>query len=425
MSPKAKHINWITAFYVALTCLACSKNEIQIIEEWDDTTNDSYIEFYEDSEAFIETNEAGVVGGKLFIQLSENQFFVDGVEENVVFNNFLNDLEPVVIVNDTKNRLQISISGRTVEHAEKNSIYNISIRIPEIYISGKNKEEVELQNVKILFHDVACTWKSPITSNEYLLVFNDEFNGSEIDRNRWKFRAGTAKITRTIQYNNEDYDIVVEDEASVLEDGNMVLKVYKKDDEPNKIFTGGILTLDKFMPRYGYYETMVSFKDCNGFGHWPAFWLHFSGEDKNTTGTEIDIFEYINNSQTIFQTLHWYIGNEHLSSSENFVLNKLDEYHKFGLEWTPEELIFYVDGKVTRHLKNSEIQRYVPDAYQMVYYSMSAGIWGGNVADPSNKLPASSKFDYCRVYQSTGHDAFYKFGDGEKLIDAENRMGNY
>jgi hypothetical protein len=374
MNQRLKHRNWVVAFYVALVCLACSKNESTIIGEWEHATDDNYIEFYDDADAYIETNEPGVIGGLVVVQLDEKQIFIDGVHDNIVFSNFPVDLVPEISLNESMSRLHISLSGKVTKHSKTDSRSDLSIVIPQQYISGENIGNIEIHNIKMLFHDVACTWKSPITSKEYLLVFNDEFNGDEIDKNRWEYRAGTRKITRTIQYNNQDYDIFVEDEASVLEDGNMVLKVYKKDGEPNNIYTGGILTLDKFMPRYGYYETLVSFDDCSGFGYWPAFWLHFSGEDKNTSGTEIDIFEYINKSQTIFQTLHWYIDNEHLSSSENFILKEQNEYHKFALEWTPDELIFYVDGNVTRHLKNSENERLVPDAYQMVYYSMSAGL---------------------------------------------------
>ena len=293
----------------------------------------------------METNEPGVVGGILNTELNNNETFAEGIENQVIFKNVPKGLIPSIVLNKSGNTMQITFSGRAENHNSDNSRNNISIQIPADNISGYNND-VEIQNIRILFHDVACTWKSPVTSNEYLLVFNDEFNGSEIDEKRWGYRADTKKITRTIQYNNNDYDIVVEDEASVLEDGNLVLMVYPKDKEPSKFYTGGILTLNKFMPRYGYYETLVSFNDCTGFGYWPAFWLHFKSDDKNSIGTEIDIFEYISKSKTLFQTLHWYINDEHLSSSENFILNEQDEYHKFGLEWTSDELILYVDDRV-------------------------------------------------------------------------------
>lgn len=393
MKLNLKNKNLIILLYVILSCVACNKHDTELIETWEHISDNDYIEF-------VETNNPGIVGGALMIELLKNQTFTEAVTDHIIIDNFPDSLTPFFILNDSKNTLKVTISGKATKHAKVDSHHNISIHIPAEYITGEEQTGITIQNIKILFHDVGCIWKSPVTSKEYYLVFNDEFNEGEIDPKRWIYRASTQKITRRIEYNSENYDIVVENEASVLKDGNMQLKVYKKEDSPRKIFTGGILTLDKFMPRYGYFETYVSFKDCGGFGHWPAFGLHFVNTDKNTTGTEIDIFEYINKSQNIFQTLHWYINDEHLSSSENLVLDNRNEFHKFGLEWTPDELIFYMNDKVTRHLKNSENDRFVPDAYQMVYYSMSAGTWGGNVADPSNNLPAISKFDYCRIYQA-------------------------
>lgn len=412
--------------FAVFIAFACSENEVEPLNiEWSITTNDNFIEFYNEANAFVETNLPGVIGGRLEYKLEVNQYFDNAVLNNIVWNNLPKGLVPVVTLNQEMNSLHISIEGIAEKHTKSDSRNNISVRIPVDKTSGNRTTEIEIKDIKILFHDVPCSWKSPVTSKEYLLVFNDEFNRSKIDKKRWRYRSSTQKTTRTIEYNKEGYDIMVEEQASFLQDGNMVLSVYKKEDEPNKIFTGGILTLDKFMPCYGYFETMVSFEDCHGFGHWPAFWLHFLNEDKNTSGTEIDVFEYINSSQSIFQTLHWYINDEHFSSNESFDLSTTSAYNKFALEWTPNELIFYTNDKITRRIKKTENIRAVPNAYQMVYFSMSAGTWGGNVAAPDNKLPASSKFDYCRVYQSKGQDAFYKFGDGERLIEAEDRLGNY
>jgi len=404
--------------------LGCNKNQESIVVSWKHPNNDFYIEFTDNDEAFIETNTEGEIGGILSVLLNSNETFINGVENKIKFQNIPKGLIPETKLNSTQNELEISFSGKAEKHGTKDSKSNISITIPAELISGRDKP-VLFTDIKILFHNVPCIWKSPETSKEYLLVFNDEFNGDKIDKKRWKYRAETKKLTRTITYNQKKFDIVVEDDASVLEDGNLILKVYKKWKNPQSIFTGGILTLDKFMAKYGYFETLVSFENCTGFGYWPSFWVYFEGKDKNSKGTEIDILEYIPAKKTVYQTLHWYINNKLNSSSENFVLENLNEYHRFGLEWTPDELIFYVDGKVTRRMKKSENERFVPEAYQMVYLSMSAGTWGGNVADPANKIPASSKYDYCRVYQTPGQDALYKSNLGEKLIKAEDRRGKY
>lgn len=214
--------------------------------------------------------------------------------------------------------------------------------------------------------------------------------------------------------------------------GVLVLKVYKDEDYPDQVFIGGLHTHDRFMPRFGYFETRATFRDVTGFGHWPAFWVHYFYKDRYIQGTEIDIFEYIAAENRIYQTIHWHTPGEHYRSSENFVLEDLDEYHVFGLEWTPDELIFFVNGEVTKHLKKSDNERYVPNTYQMVFFSMSAGVWGGNVADPSNELPASSRFDYCRVYQRPGDYSYYYYPENgpdnnrrRVHIKAENRRTLY
>ena len=38
--------------------------------------------------------------------------------------------------------------------------------------------------------------------------------------------------------------------------------------------------------------------------------------------------------------------------------------HTFAVEWTPEELIFYTDGKVTRRVNRKDDPKQVPSAYQ-------------------------------------------------------------
>ena len=402
----------------------CQSQHSDPVISWEHAADDPYLDLVSSKEAFVETNQPGEIGGVLVISLTGEQQFRLGADEALVIENYSEGVFPEVSLHDSLREIRIAFSGKALNHRPADDVMNMTVYLPEHFIlSGGGP--LSIDNLNILFHDIPSVWKSSVTGKEYGLVFNDEFESDEIDTNRWGFRSEGDKKTRTIQYQGEPVDIMVENEASVLEDGHLSLKVYKKEDEAGKVFTGGILTHGKFMPRYGYFETLASFAECSGFGHWPAFWLHFDQKDKNTTGTEIDIFEYIAADKTIFQTLHWYIDDEHFRSSEHFVLENPVAWHRFGLEWTPGELIFYVDGEMTRHLKNAENDKFVPDAYQMVYYSMSAGTWGGNVADPSNDLPATSKFEYCRVYQAPGQDALYYQGGKPVLIGPEARQGRY
>lgn len=80
----------------------------------------------------------------------------------------------------------------------------------------------------------------------------------------------------------------------------------------------------------------------------------------------------------------------------------------------PRRTDFYTDGKVTRRVNRKDDPKQVPSAYQMVYFSCSAGEWGGNVME--NQVPAYVYFDYCRCYQESDQDAIYTVkGNGMKV----------
>lgn len=66
---------------------------------------------------------------------------------------------------------------------------------------------------------------------------------------------------------------------------------------------------------------------------------------------------------------------EHRSSTEYFVLMKL-RVKSIHLLWNgPRRTDFYTDGKVTRRVNRKDDPKQVPSAYQMVYFSCSAGEW--------------------------------------------------
>ncbi len=319
------------------------------------------------------------------------------------------------------------------------SNYHVDDPYMDIPVSDDGSKETNIPRVFV----------SPVTLKVYSLVFNDEFNGEEINQERWTYRKDTHKAkTRTIEFNGREIDILVKDDASTLKDGELRLDV-RWDHKKESILTGGINTMNKFLPRYGYYETKVSFRDCKGQGYWPAFWIHFMDSTKYTTGTEIDVFEFLPGTKEIFQTLHWYKKdeemltrqsvqhfdttniqqqkeNEHFSSTKHFKLDNWDTVpHVFAVEWTPDQLIFYTNGKVTRKVDKSGDPREVPSAYQMIYFSCSAGTWGGHIAQGGNPLPFYVYFDYCRVYQEDEQDAYYRFGEEMRLIKTKERKGMF
>lgn len=221
----------------------------------------------------------------------------------------------------------------------------------------------------------------------YELIWSDEFNGSEIDTTKWNYRSLGDLRKLAVVYKENSY---------VNGKGQLIIETSKQD-SIYKI--GQIGTQHKFSAKYGYFE--CSAKMNKELGPHVAFWLQspFIHEEKNdpkTYGTEIDIFEYhINEGKNfVFHNLHWNgYKKHHKSTGTKIKIEGIDEgYHTFGLEWTPTEYIFYVDGKET--WRTSEAISHIPQ-----YLILSAELtgWGGNFEN--SNFPDKVYFDYVRVYK--------------------------
>jgi beta-glucanase (GH16 family) len=215
-------------------------------------------------------------------------------------------------------------------------------------------------------------------------VWQDEFDGDSLDTTRWAHR-GLGR--RRDAFN-------VEDAVTLDGKGHLVITTRRDGD---RITTGMIGTQGKFEQAFGYFECRVRLQ--TQLGHWSAFWLQSPtlGKvigDPASSGTEIDIFEYLRNrGDKIQHTLHWDgYGKDHKSDGHVAEVKGLGEgWHTVGLEWTREGYVFYVDGKETwRSTKG------VSHRPQYIILSLEVGKWAGSIADA--RLPDSVMFDYVRVY---------------------------
>ena len=127
-------------------------------------------------------------------------------------------------------------------------------------------------------------------------------------------------------------------------------------------FTGGIETCKKvngksvplFEQAFGYFEARVKLPASGGM--WSAFWLQsesvrqvgFGGED----GTEIDIYEssfYRTGRTKMGHALHFdgYHPAHHkcMDTVRDTGTDLYSGWHTFALKWTPNEYVFYIDGR--------------------------------------------------------------------------------
>ena len=227
-----------------------------------------------------------------------------------------------------------------------------------------------------------------LNGNTYTLSLFDDFSGDTLDDTIWSPCPEWERSDAGAYWDN--------DRISLDGNGNLVLSV-DKDEENNRYSSGAVRTKEKFQQTYGYFETRCKLQDIEGF--WSAFWLmgdtvlnvDGSGED----GTEIDIMEsaYLSES-CIRQALHYDgYGEAHQNTSIKYQMDGLYEgYHTYGLEWTPEEYIFYVDGTETWRTSYGGVCR------NPLYLKLSTevGTWAGTLNE--NDLPGEFLVDYVKVY---------------------------
>ena len=220
---------------------------------------------------------------------------------------------------------------------------------------------------------------------QWNLAWQDEFDGQKLDETKWN-RLGDRK--------RRDGWWVKED-AYLNGKGSLVLRT-RKDGE--RFTCGAVNTARKFEHAFGYYVARC--KQPKQPGHWPAFWLMTPGVNtvgnQGRDGTEIDIIEVPWRDGRLTANLHWDgYGKAHKSAGTNFCRPEVMKgWHSFGLLWSPNGYVFYVDGQETWRTSAGGVSQ-VPEFIKL---TEEIGTWGGEIQEAV--LPDYFEVDYVRVYEA-------------------------
>lgn len=224
----------------------------------------------------------------------------------------------------------------------------------------------------------------PPAGKVWKMIWHDEFEGTTLDQSKWVpqpegKRKGGWWSPKAISLDGK---------------GNLAIKAYKEGD---KFIDGCLTTQGKFEHAFGYYVARIRCqKEC---GHWSAFWMMCRGVgkvgDEGRDGTEIDIMEKPWLDDQVQHTFHWDgYGKDHKSEGKVVkVPGVMAGFHTFAIWWTPDEYVFYVDGKETWRTKGggpSQVPEYL-------LLSDEVGKWAGDITKAN--LPDEFLVDYVRVYE--------------------------
>lgn len=182
-------------------------------------------------------------------------------------------------------------------------------------------------------------------------------------------------------------------------------------------FTGGIETRQSegeskylFAQAFGYFEATVKFPKSEGL--WSAFWLQTDSmrnlANEGVDGTEIDVYEsaFIKNPKRMGHALLWNSYNTPFSKVDDAILdsgkNLYDGYHTFGLKWTPEYYVFYIDGVATWATNGGGVSK-VEEFLRLTVEVDTGDGWGPHgqkIGKFKNKNTDTFYIDQVRVYQN-------------------------
>jgi beta-glucanase (GH16 family) len=279
------------------------------------------------------------------------------------------------------------------------------IRIPQRRIV-----ESTFQVLLLAFFAIVASIARAANPTGRILVWSDEFtgaNGSSVDPAKWSFDIGGKG------WGNNELETYTNRTANVdVEDGFLVITALKETfsgpDNITRAYTSArLVSRNKFSQAYGRFEARI--KIPYGQGIWPAFWM--LGDNIGTAGWphcgEIDIMENIGREPSfVHGTLHGpgYSGGNGISAS--YALPKgrkfSDDFHSFAVEWEPNVVRFYVDGRLYKTRTPADLpagSSWVFDHPFFIILNVAVGGgWPGN-PDTTTVFPQKMLVDYVRVYR--------------------------
>lgn len=279
-----------------------------------------------------------------------------------------------------------------------------------LQVNGENNtDHVKAYIDDFLYNGTINVPVDPVYDN---LVWSDEFDGNgPIDNTKWHHQ--TLLPNGTSWYNGEIQHYTDREDNSSVEGGFLKIVAKKEtftDQGETKQYTSARLN-SKFAFTYG--RVVVRAKLPTGGGTWPAIWMlgkninEPGGYWADTYGTvnwpdcgEIDIMEHWGDNQNYIQSAM------HTPSSFGGTVNKggqviptaSTEFHLYELIWTPDRMVFSVDGvehyTYNPNERNNSTWPFYADQYLLLNIAIEADI------DPAF-TESAMEIDYVRVYQET------------------------
>lgn len=230
-------------------------------------------------------------------------------------------------------------------------------------------------------------------------AMTDEFDGDQLDGKKWYDHNPTWRGRRPVRFHPDCVAV-----------SNGILRVSAMDAEasskrePGRGFThiSGFVR-SRAVTRFGCFEMRAKLMDSTLVS---CFWLTHVGDEE---WSEIDVVEVPagipRHERTLHPNLHYFHGphyrgstRDHLTdpSSHPLPFRMADDFHVYGVEWTPTHIRWYVDGEQIRETENTH--HFQPLEMNM---NVEANQYFDALPD-DRRLPAVYEIDWVRAWRPKG-----------------------
>ena len=258
-------------------------------------------------------------------------------------------------------------------------------------------------------NDVASSSSENISSEsnpgESKFLWHDEFDGDNIDTDKWTFEIGTGASG----WGNNEWEYYTDrKENAYIKDGILHIHATKEDYEGSKYTSARMITKGKFSFTYGTVEARIALPV--GKGIWPAFWLLGQNIDAVSWPAcgEIDIIETVNSENIVYGTNHWANGSEYATYGNNtgnyrdqkFELD-VTQFHNYKFTWDEKYIRMFVDDFMYHEILIENNTGDTEEFHKPFFFILNvavAGNWPGFEVDDA-QFPNEMLVDYIRVTQ--------------------------
>lgn len=229
----------------------------------------------------------------------------------------------------------------------------------------------------------------------YKLRFTENFSGKALNEKLWvRIPSGNPDWCKNMSLRKD----LVKVKGGICE-----IRGIKNDgkdkSETRAVLTGGIMTKGKFTMRYGKVEFKMKLEDDQK-GAWPAVWMMPQTPVRGWPNDgEIDIVERLNGDDFVYQTVHYGNGGAADLTIGGRGKIKNGDWNVYALEWTPNEISWYVNGEKTHSAKKTSddpLKWPWSTPYYLMIDMQLGGRWVGGVNEST--LPVSMYVDWVKFY---------------------------